>query len=484
MEEPVPRAVGWPRPRSMMALILGSLAALSLMLYTYPVMPSLRSSRVILPDLALPPFLNLTTSLTPPAPISPDPRISHTKWLGGVPGFQVFQNIWIKGNAMYLLNPERTTMPGMSRVVSGDIRWEVIRSASDPLLDGAEKSLVLEGSTVFINDGADTNQWHYLASYYHLVAEVLLGAIAALASVPATHDMVEEVRAGVEVPKVPERVVIPWPSAEGWRDPEGLNDVIMKGVFGENVVEPNAWRSLSSPTHANDGWIFMPRAVIVDRWASHRHNPLADATNKMQAAVLVRPHPPFFFTPTRLALFSHLSIEAPPARMEPQRSLRTMPKIVYVDRQNTDRKLSPQAHAELAVALGEMEALGKATVGHKKMSRLSLREQIEAVADADILIGVYGEGMTHQLWMPEGGVIMEILKPESFMRENQLVADVLNHQFIPIWDDRALSREEWDKLPRQHGEGLLNNGEDVPLDGRFLRLLLEEVIQRMTGEIA
>ncbi|WVQ93474.1 hypothetical protein IAU59_000548 [Kwoniella sp. CBS 9459] len=476
---------GWTRPRSVLTLVLGSAATLLILLslYFYPSMANIASNKISLPEIALPPFLNLSTSYTESLLISADPTVSQTRWLGGVPGYQVFQNIWIKDSAMYVVNPQRTTIPGMSRVVSGDTQWEIIRDTADPALYGAKDALVLDGSTVFLNDGAKTDSWHYLSSYYHLVAEVLLGGITALASVPATREMVEEVRTGVEVPKVPERIAIPWPAAEGWRDPDGINEFMVKGIFGNNILEPLNWKVLSGPDTPHRGWIFMPRVVIIDRWAAHRHNPLTDAVNKMSASIFVRPHPPFFFTPTRLALLSHLSIPVPPARMEPQRSLRKLPKIVYVDRQDTGRKLSAEGHAEMAVVLGEMEAVGKATVGHKKMSKLVLPEQIEAVADADILIGVHGDGLTHQMWMPEGGVVIELLPPDSFMRENQIVTDVLNHQFVPVWKDRALSREEWDSLPRQHGEHLLNNGEDIPLDGTFLRLLLEEVLQRMGGEL-
>ncbi|WVQ64967.1 uncharacterized protein L199_003137 [Kwoniella botswanensis] len=491
---------GLRRPRSVVCLTFGLLLGLTIVsLHLSPTAREYASDK--LPPLSIPKIFSKPSSPIPPispspfspsihsTPIdtspqstSPDPRISQTRYLGGVPGHQVFQNLWIKNQTFYVLNTRRKTIPGMSRVVSGDTLWEVVRDPEDLEMRGAEDALVLEGSTIFINDGAKTDMWHFLSSYYPFIAEVFLGSITALASVPAPMELVEQVRPGIEVPKLPKRVVIPWKAAEGWRDEEGMNELVLKGVFGEaNLIEPYHWSMLNDESQSHQGWIFLERVVIADRWASHRHNPLSDSLNKMAASIFSRPHPPFFFTPIREAFLSHLSIPLPPNRLDPQRALKGLPKIVYVDRQNTDRKLSPEGHRELSVVLGEIESIGKATVGHKKLGKLGGKEKVEAVHDADILIGVHGDGLTNQLWMPEGGIVIEIFPPNSWLPEHQIVSDILNHEYIPIWNDRAISREEWDTFPRQHGEHLLNNGEDMPLDGTFLRLLLEEIVQRMTG---
>ncbi|WWC60369.1 uncharacterized protein I303_102940 [Kwoniella dejecticola CBS 10117] len=488
------------RPRIALVLSLGVLLFLGLTtLHVSPTARAYTSDK--LPSISVPQIFSKPSSAIPPiipsifSPsihstpvddthdvISPDPKISQTRYLGGVPGHQVFQNIWIKDQTFYVLNRRRKTMPGMSRVVSGDTLWEVVRDPMDSTLRGAESALVMRGSTVFVNDGAKSDQWHFLSSYYPFIAEVFLGAVTALASVPAPKEMVEEVRPGIEVPSVPDRVIIPWKGADGWRDGEGMNELVLKGVVGEsNLLEPINWDVLSSQSQDNGGWIFFERIVIADRWASHRHNPLSDNLNKMAASIFSRPHPPFFFTPIRHALLNHLEIPVPKARRDPQRALDKIPKIVYIDRQDTNRKLSSEGHKELSVVLGEIEALGKAHVGHKKMGKLDGRSQIEAVHDADIIIGIHGDALTNQLWMPEGGILIELFPDDSWLPTHQLVSDILNHEYIPIWNDRALSRDEWEKLSRMHGEHKLNNGEEIPLDGTFVRLLLEEIVQRMVS---
>ncbi|WWC87964.1 uncharacterized protein L201_002866 [Kwoniella dendrophila CBS 6074] len=489
------------KPKSLVLIALGVFVGLSMMtLHLSPTAREYASDKITIPKIfskPISPIPPISPSIFSPSihstpiidqnddiynVISPDPKLSETKYLGGVPGHQVLQNIWIKDQTIYILHRRRKSIPGMSRVVSGDTKYEIIRDPQDAVLKGAENALVMDGSTIFVNDGAKTDMWHYLSSYYPFIAEVFLGSVTALASVPATREMVEEVRPGIEVPKVPQRVIIPWKAAEGWRDEEGMNELVLKGVLGDaNLIEPHSWAQLSEHSRAHDGWIFFERAVIADRWASHRHNPLSDSLNKMAASIFSRPHPPFFFTPIRTALLSHLEIPLPQNRRDPQRSLGKLPKIVYVDRQNTNRKLSNEGHKELSVVLGEIESLGLATVGHKKLGKLRGKDKIEAVHDADILIGIHGDDLTNQLWMPEGGIVIELFPKDSWLPAHQIVADILSHEYIPIWNDRALSREEWDALPRQHGEHLLSNGEDIPIDATFLRLLLEEIVQRMVA---
>lgn len=144
------------------------------------------------------------------------------------------------------------------------------------------------GGTVFINDGAKTDEWHYLSSYYHLVSETLLGALSSLASVPPpsfgspnstpirTRTEIPTTTArGTVVPALPERVVIPWKGAEGWRDEAGWGEMVLGALWGGSgggrrggegqriagVIEPEDWEVLSSLENKHKGWIFMERGM-------------------------------------------------------------------------------------------------------------------------------------------------------------------------------------------------------------------------------
>nr|ODN89283.1 hypothetical protein L204_06220 [Cryptococcus depauperatus CBS 7855] len=413
--------------------------------------------------------------------ISPDPVVLQSRHLGGVPGYQIIENVWVNNGSIYLFAPDRYELPSKSRTVSGDTGWEVFTHPSKEMMEFARGARVLEGTTLFVNDGAKSDEWHYLSSYYHMIGEVFLGSIAAIASIPYKSSILTETtRSGVKVPSIPDRMVIPWEAATDWRDEEGLGELVLKGIFGENLLEPMHWKELSADGGRNHGWVFLQRAVIIDRWASHRHNALSDSLNKMAATVLSLPRPPFFFIPSRISLLSHLHIPIPPTRPGPVKIWNKVPKIVYVDRQGTNRRMTEDSHAGVAVVLGELEASGIAIVEHKKMERLDRAQQIEAVSTADILIGVHGEMLTHQLWMPDGGVVIELFPSGSYLPEHQIVADALHHEYVPVWHDVALSREEWESLPRQHGHHALYDGTEVTVDKVYFRLLLEEIISRMT----
>ncbi|ODN76491.1 hypothetical protein L202_05157 [Cryptococcus amylolentus CBS 6039] len=429
---------------------------------------------------------SVAKTLWNPSSSPPDPTVVHTKHLGGTPGYQVLEHVWVGNGTIYMYAPDRSKLPSKSRAVSGETGWEVFTHPTGERIEHAKNALKLGGTTIFVNDGADTSQWHYLSSYYHLIGEIFLGSVAAIASLPSKVGIpqVDARDWGERVPATPERFIIPWKAAEGWRDEEGLGEMVLRGIFGDKFLEPHDWAALSDPNNEHNGWVYLERVVITDRWASHRHNPLSEALNKMAASVFALPHSPFFFTPSRLTLLPHLGINFSPHRLAPSK-LSTgegVPKIVYVDRQGTDRKLDDESHMGIAVVLAELDALGLARVGHKKMERLTHVEQVEAVADADIIIGVHGDMLTHQLWMTEGGVVIELFPPDSYLPENQIIADVLHHEYIPVWHDVALTREEWEGLPRQHGHGALYDGTEVTVDKAYLRLLLEEVLQRMTDE--
>lgn len=48
------------------------------------------------------------------------------------------------------------------------------------------------------------------------------------------------------------------------------------------------------------------------------------------------------------------------------------------------------------------------------------------------MIGVHGNGLTHQLWMPSGGTVVELFPRDAFLRDYQVVAEALGHHHIVI----------------------------------------------------
>ncbi len=92
--------------------------------------------------------------------------------------------------------------------------------------------------------------WHY----YHFVAEVLMGGIAAL-----SNSMVSRSGGGHrrELYEKPARAVMPFD--EGYLDAPGLNPVIYKGIWGNDALERKDWDNLTE----NGAWVSLQRGALL-----------------------------------------------------------------------------------------------------------------------------------------------------------------------------------------------------------------------------
>ncbi|WWC87940.1 uncharacterized protein L201_002840 [Kwoniella dendrophila CBS 6074] len=352
---------------------------------------------------------------------------------------------------------------------------DVVRHAYEDQKEIMEKHgaevIYFDDKTIFLNDGADKWNWSYLNWFYHLAAEALLGGITSLA---VTYDHLETIPDN----KIA-RLLIPW---EGnWRDNYGINEAMIKGIFNNDVIEKDLWSELSD----SNRWIGFEKVVIVDRYASHRHNTISNVWNKMSLPIfeeLSKPPPPFF-SPYRESLLSNLDLLSilKPTRYHLGKPLKSIPKIVYLDRQESTRKLSVEDNQGLLDVFENLTKHGKAIYENPHLPELSFKQQVEVVKDADIIIGIHGNGLTHQLWMPEGGIVIELFVPKAFLRDYQVLSQALGHRHITIWDDRELPPNEWELIKGQLNPTIMHNGTLIPLQTEFIRTLLEDLVGEMSS---
>lgn len=124
--------------------------------------------------------------------------------------------------------------------------------------------------------------------------------------------------------------------------------------------------------------------VIVDREAAHS-DPEVDKWNKMAVLALALPHPPTFFEPLRQRMAGYLDRLAP-NRRQLGKAVASVPKVVYVNRQDNSRRLEAQAHADLLSLFKVMEARGQITFVHGIFGRrgYGVRDQMRVMLDADV----------------------------------------------------------------------------------------------------
>ncbi|KAK4688429.1 P-type Ca2+ transporter type 2C, partial [Tremellales sp. Uapishka_1] len=397
------------------------------------------------------------------------PHERHREWWADAPSVDAREEV--AASTFYLYSNAPASLPDRDHIMSGQNRLEIFGKDNELFKEKAQASRCMAGTTLFWVDGSTPGEWSYFGWYYHMVAETLLGSFVALASVPLKNTKWWPGLMGnvLGVPEIPDRLVMPWEN--DWNDRYGMNKHVIDSLFGDNVIVKDEWQDLTEP--AQD-WLFFNKVVIVDRYASHRWNPSTIAWNKMALEAFSLPHLHDFFSGVRHALLHSFSTPFQ-TRLLPMTTLRRIPKVVYVDRQSSDRALAQADHEALVEVLNELNV----DFIHAKMEAMSFESQVEAVSDADIMVGVHGNGLTHMMWMPEGGAVVEVFPPGSFLRDYQSLAEVLGHHYTTIWNDTEYRRLEWEQLTGEQGPGALHNGTRIPLDKTFIRSILVDLVDTM-----
>jgi hypothetical protein len=122
--------------------------------------------------------------------------------------------------------------------------------------------------------------------------------------------------------------------------------------------------------------------VIADRGSSNA-DPLVKSWNKMalHALSLQRPHSAFEPLRQSMSKYLHSPITS---REVLGKAIGRIPKIVYIDRQDTSRHLVPGDQKALVGFMRGMESRGEVEFVHGRFGGMGLREQIESVLDADV----------------------------------------------------------------------------------------------------
>jgi hypothetical protein len=102
----------------------------------------------------------------------------------------------------------------------------------------------------------------------------------------------------------------------------------------------------------------------------------------MALPMFEQPLTPHFFAQARQKLLAHFSISsyAPPLQPGEKR----IPKVIYIDRQNSDRKLKDEDHEGLEELLRDMHKMGVLDFDDVVLEDHSKGEQVEKVAGADV----------------------------------------------------------------------------------------------------
>lgn len=171
-------------------------------------------------------------------------------------------------------------------------------------------------------------------------------------------------------------------------------------------------------------------AVVADRFAGHNG---PSAGYKPWGDVLRMPVDPNWLTDLRDVLLNNYrgSIDLRPSRV---------PRVSYLTRQDTSRRLTDEAHKGLIHELERLqdEGLAELSVLHFT-DATGFDEQIARMAATDVLIGVHGNGLTHTLWMSPGPgkAVFEIMAKTCSMNDYGPLATAAGVRHWQVFEDKG-----------------------------------------------
>jgi len=315
----------------------------------------------------------------------------------------------------------------------------------------------VDGLSVIVYDPAQ-----FMKHFYHWFGEIILGAWRVYSHILLDGE--------TTVLPFPRRFILPFITNEEWRDKAGMDGPLMRVAFPDAAIEQAPyWNDLAKLGTT----VIFERVLLVSRATAHKH-PFGSKWYKMIAGTMELPAPPDFWAPVRQSVWQNI---LGPGGV-PQAAARR-PLVTYVSRQAGGRRLVAEDHDALVAALRELEADGVCDFKLAAFEGMSLREQVELVARTTIMMGVHGNGLTHQLWMPLSplSTTIEIFVPKGYVFDYELLARNMGHRHYAVWNDTFLTYEPGTYHKGvQYPEGF--HGEKIPVHGPTIA----ELIRRRLDE--
>ncbi|KAF5324356.1 hypothetical protein D9619_011337 [Psilocybe cf. subviscida] len=397
---------------------------------------------------------------------------------GHTPGFTIFDHLYLRNKTFYVVTSSPDAFPPLSHILSQpkDKRpgQNIDPTAQEMQIITPEESETILGEKANVLKGASFIFWdskQFMTHYYHWWGELLLGAMRTYSSLSLSTGPLPD----------PQRFILPNVDANNWRDPAGVNGPLTRAAWPNIPIErADFWRDIAS---LNQTFVF-ERALIVSRPAAHKSS-VVNRQGKMIAGTMNITVPHRFWEPTRRRVVQRtvgyvpLSTEAGLRLSSPKSEA---PVVTYISRQSGQRSFTPEAHEGLIAALAELDKEGLCQFDVVAMEGLTLSKQIEIAARTTIMVGIHGNGLTHQLWMPSSpkSTIIEIFLPERYLHDYVMLARNMGHKHYAIWNDTALTYPEGEWFNGVAGGDAkeFNGFHTLPVDGPTVAKIVRE---QLTG---
>ncbi|KAJ7778294.1 hypothetical protein B0H16DRAFT_1502937 [Mycena metata] len=231
----------------------------------------------------------------------------------------------------------------------------------------------------------------------------------------------------------------------------GIHPELVKAAFPFTTVMYYAdWEDY----HAMEVPFVVERLVVADRTAAREgvqsNEPIYAAPfNKLEGS-------PHWWEPVRRTLAAYFDVYGEKAPKEKT--------ITYVHRQSQTHglRLSEADHLALVGALQKLERDHgyEVHVVSNVDEEMSWSERLGAIVRSSVMLGVHDSDLLDSVYMQRTPhtTLMEFFPPQTFAREQELVAHSVGIRYVAWWNDRQLSGDDLPPVARP------NDGEAVPID--------------------
>ncbi|TEB37366.1 hypothetical protein FA13DRAFT_1726446 [Coprinellus micaceus] len=433
-----------------------------------------------------------TTTPSVPYALGSDLKVGAHTW-----GYSVLDRLYLRNGTFYIVTSDRDSLPTKAEIIhrlgristqgdEDDEGSELVKYISPAESRGVlgDFATVISGVSFLILDPP-----RYLAHFFHYWGEVLLGAWRVYSSLALSSDP-----SLINSLPFPSRFVFPFVDNGEWRDRADLNGPLMRLAFPDvHIVKSDVWGDWIK----TGGTIVFERSVTVNRVSAHKSS-LASIWFKMLSSTQNITVPNQFWEPIRKSVSQQLWGYAPqvtnsgrPAstpRLAPNPDATgiydSLPIVTYISRQTTGRRLIDSHHEELVAALRLLEIEGVCTVRIPVMEKLTLKEQLAEVASSTILLGVHGNGLTHQIFMPPSlrSAVIEMQPPGDYAFDYWMLARNMGHKHFMVQNDTVTTYRPGEWHNGIHiGENFHSN--NIPVSGSVVADLIRERLMQMEEKV-
>ncbi|TFK25332.1 hypothetical protein FA15DRAFT_668559 [Coprinopsis marcescibilis] len=391
-----------------------------------------------------PRLASTTEETTIPSVKLPGTDTRQSAW---VDGFAILDKLYLRNGTFYIVT-SGSEFPSRDHLIAKWLKMEkgVDLEATDKELQFlhpsrakevlGEYATIIPGFSVVIYDPGQ-----FMHHFYHWWGEIIIGMWRVYSTLAyGSFDETDADGAPLSVDSLPfpSRFLLPAVESGEWRDKAGLNGPLMRAAFpGIPIEKADYWADLAKL----DTTVSFERAMVINRHNSHKHRN-SGIWFKMMAGTMNLTAPDGYWEPIRKSLLVN-TVGSVPVVDSQGRVVDSdeKPIVTYISRQGAGRRLIHEHHLELVKLLKELEKEGLCRLEIPMMERLSIKEQLAIGAKTTILVGVHGNGLTHQLLMPRSlrSAVFEILDPPSYTFDYEMLARNMGHKHYAVNNDTLIT---------------------------------------------